>query len=91
MASLIEVQSPGTWIIPEKDETERHVRIEKETRFFMRCLCEIIITSQDNVTSDLYAVDGLEILAHGSSKIYVYGNPEISLKEFNDKAQLIKK
>ncbi|APG59560.1 GIN domain-containing protein [Christiangramia salexigens] len=44
-------------------------------------------------TSDIhiFVSKAIEILAEGKSKIYLYGNPEISLKGLTDKSRIIKK
>ncbi len=51
----------------------------------------IKITADRSADAHIYASKSMEIYANGSCKIYVYGNPDITLKEFNDKAQLLKK
>jgi len=48
-------------------------------------------TIQDDASARVFAVDEVDILAKGSSVIYLYGTPKIQIQEFSGTTQLIKK
>ncbi|MGN7515313.1 MAG: GIN domain-containing protein [Allomuricauda sp.] len=51
--------------------------------------CQLHITG--NANARVYAFNDIEIAATGGAGIYLYGTPHITIKEFLDTAQLIKK
>ena len=51
--------------------------------------CQLHITG--NANARVYAFNDIEIAATGDAGIYLYGTPHITIKEFLDTVQLIKK
>ena len=54
-------------------------------------ISDVNVVANDNTDSYIHATNNLVITAKGDSKIYVYGNPDIAIETFADKAEIIKK
>ncbi|EDP96006.1 head GIN domain-containing protein [Kordia algicida OT-1] len=52
---------------------------------------EISVSATKNTDAYVHATKNLKITAEGDSKIYVYGNPDLTVETFADKARIIKK
>lgn len=51
----------------------------------------VTLTMANNPSARVYAFRDLELSAKGDSRVYLYGTPQITILEFLDTAQLIKK
>lgn len=57
-----------------------------------KLICETVnVSAQDNATVRTNVSDSITLASRGGPKTFLYGNPKISITEFLDKSQLIKK